>query len=120
MSTVTFLARVRSGNPVTFNESISVINQFYDYTPTHFTNGLGSETLINEAGVNEGSCRIFAFASLNCLSIDETLALFGEIYREEVLKNPDGLNHQNIRTFMKHGWSGISFKGEPLKHKQQE
>jgi hypothetical protein len=32
-----------------------------------------------------------------------------------VLKNPDGTDHQNIRNFMKHGWDGVRFEGEPLK-----
>ncbi len=48
---------------------------------------------------------------------EETLLLFSEFYREDVLKNPEGTDHQNIRNFMKFGWEGIVFEGEALKKK---
>ena len=51
------------------------------------------------------------------LSQEQTLTLFGEFYREDVLKNPDGTDHQNIRNFIEFGWDGISFDGEALKKK---
>lgn len=57
----------------------------------------------------------FSFAKLNQLSKDETLALFGDFYRTDVLQNPEGTDHQNIRNFMVSGWDGISFEGEALK-----
>ena len=50
---------------------------------------------------------------------EPTLACFGAFYTEDVLKNPDGTDHQNIRNFMKTGWDGIAFYGEPLTLKQQ-
>ncbi|NNF96141.1 MAG: hypothetical protein HKM94_04340 [Halobacteria archaeon] len=40
----------------------------------------------------------------------ETLACFGKYYREDVLQHPQGTDHLNIRTFMRHGWSGIQFE----------
>ena len=46
------------------------------------------------------SIKIFAFAKLNQLSKQNTLDCFGAFYREEVLKNPEGQDHMNIRTFM--------------------
>ncbi len=95
-----------------FDAVIDIIKQHYRYTPTAFTNGLGNETLVNTAGSNEGSCRIFAFARLHQLSEAETLACFGRFYREEVLQNPDGNDHKNIRNFMKYGWQGIQFTGK--------
>jgi hypothetical protein len=44
----------------------------------------------------------------------ETLACFGAYYFEEVLGDPEGTNHQNIRNFIKTGWLGIQFEGEAL------
>jgi hypothetical protein len=52
--------------------------------------------------------KFFAFAELNNLSAAETLNCFGAYYHEEVLANPEGTNHQNIRNFMKTtGWDCI-------------
>ncbi|MBV1932929.1 MAG: HopJ type III effector protein [Porticoccaceae bacterium] len=103
-------------NPQTveFNDVISVIDSHYTYTETRFSNGLGDKILINEAGSNAGSCRIFAFAQLNNLSEAETLACFGRYYREDVLGNPGGQDHSNIRTFIRDGWAGIHFDSKPL------
>jgi hypothetical protein len=109
-----FLAAVRTGSPVAFRDSLALIEKHYDYRPTRFRNGLGTDGLVNEPGINEGSCKIFAFAKLQGLSESETLALFGEYYRDEVLQNPEGEGHKNIRAFARHGWAGISFEGEAL------
>ncbi|MDQ1095399.1 MULTISPECIES: HopJ type III effector protein [Chryseobacterium] len=98
---------------IQFKEVIAYIDEYYDFTPTKFTNG----NTVNEAGQNNGSCKVFSFARLNDLSKEETLNLFGEFYREDVLKNPEGNDHQNIRNFMQYGWAGISFEGEALKTK---
>lgn len=95
---------------VSFEETIALIDSNYNFTPTAFTNG----TLENEVGQNNGSCKIFAFGKLNNLTKDETLACFGKFYFEEVLNDPEGTGHQNIRNFMLHGWEGIRFKGEAL------
>lgn len=102
---------------VDFATVISTINNHYNYMPVSFFNGLGSDMVTNVAGTNEGSCKIFAFAQINDLSQDETLACFGDYYRKDVLKNPDGTDHANIRTFMKYGWDGIVFSNNPLKPK---
>lgn len=99
---------------VVFNDVLYLIATHYHYTPSRFTNGAGDEMVINEAGKNEGSCKLFAFAKLNGLNEAETLACFGHYYRDDVLKHPDGDNHPNIRTFMRHGWSGIHFDQSPL------
>ena len=98
---------------INFKEVIAYIDENYDFTPTKFTNG----NTINEANQNNGSCKVFSFAQLKNLSKEQTLSLFGEFYREDVLNNPDGTDHQNIRNFMKFGWDGISFDGEALKKK---
>ncbi len=51
---------------------------------------------------------------LNNLSVEQTLHCFGKYYREEVLNDPDGESHQNIRQFIKNGYTGISFEREVL------
>jgi len=102
-----------SPETIQFKEVISYIDENYDFTPTKFTNG----NTVNEADQNNGSCKVFSFAKLNNLSKEEVLNLFGEFYREDVLKNPEGTDHQNIRNFIEFGWDGISFEGEALKSK---
>jgi len=105
----TFLDSVKANNKVSFAETQDIISDFYDYTPTTFSNGVGETAVTNDAGSNEGSCKIFAFAQLNQLSTTQTLNLFGKYYHDEVLKDPEGTSHQNIRNFMKSGWEGIQF-----------
>ncbi len=95
---------------IDFSEVMAVIEECYQYQPCAFSNGESQ----NEAGSNEGSCKIFALARIHKLGVPATLALFGRFYREDVLGHPDGSDHANIRTFMKSGWDGISFDGEPL------
>lgn len=95
---------------VQFTDVISVIEKNYQYTPVKFTNG----DVINEAGTNEGSCKIFAFAQLNNLSEQATLACFGKYYREDVLQHPDATDHGNIRNFIKYGWQGVKFSTSAL------
>jgi hypothetical protein len=103
-----------SPESVQFTEVIATINENYHYTPTTFTNGVGEYKLVNEAGQNESSCRIFAFAKLHGLSKEQALACFGQHYRD-VLATPHGTDHANIRAFMQYGWIGIHFDGMALK-----
>jgi hypothetical protein len=109
-----FIDRLHSGAEVEFEQTMAVIEQYYRYQPSRFCNGLGPQTLVNEAGQNAGSCKIFAFAELHGLDQAQTLALFGRFYRDDVLPHPEGQDHQNIRNFIRHGWSGIRFDGEVL------
>ncbi len=95
---------------VSFTETMATIDQNYRFTPTPFSNG-GVE---NEAGQNSGSCKIFAFGQLNKLTQEQTLACFGDYYRNDVLNNPDAEDHQNIRCFTKSGWAGVQFQGSAL------
>ena len=111
MSVEAFLKRLReTPEQIEFNETIAAIESAYDYTPTAFRNG----DVQNEAGQNAGSCKLLSFAKLQGLSETETLACFGKFYREDVLKNPNGADHQNIRNFMRTGWGGVDFEGFPL------
>ncbi len=111
----TFLQRLNNApESITFNDAIAVIDALYDFTPTAFING----ALRSEAGQNNGSCKIFSFARLQKLSPQQTLHCFGDYYRKDVLGNPEGADHQNIRNFMKSGWEGIKFEGDALAEKQ--
>jgi HopJ type III effector protein len=98
---------------VTFSEIISCIDENYIFTPTAFQNG----DQYNEAGQNNGSCKVFSFAKLYNLSVAQTLACFGDYYRVDVLNNLDGSDHQNIRNFIVNGWGGVKFESEALTSK---
>ncbi|MFT7352561.1 MAG: hypothetical protein ACI9XR_002348, partial [Flavobacterium sp.] len=98
---------------IPFADTIAVIESNYNFTPTAFQNG----KLQNKADENNGSCKIFSFAKTNQLSKEVTLALFGKFYFEDVLQNPEGNDHQNIRNFMVFGWDGIVFDGNALELK---
>ena len=117
MSLPIFLAKIKNNDPVSFEETIAVITEHYDYHPVEFINGMGENCIVNPTGVNEGSCKIFAFALLNELTKQQTLDLFGDYYRVDVLGDPNGSSHQNIRNFIKFGWEGIQFDEMPLESK---
>ncbi|WP_066222647.1 HopJ type III effector protein [Formosa haliotis] len=98
---------------ITFADTMAVIDDLYEFTPTAFTNG----TLENKAGENSGSCKLFAFAKLQGFTKNETLSCFGSYYTEDILNDPEGTGHQNIRNFMKTGFEGLHFDGNPLQLK---
>ena len=102
---------------IQFNDTMAVIEANYDFTPCGFNN----HGLLSSASENNGSCKIFAFAKLNDLSKHNTLNCFGKYYHEDVLQNPKGDDHMNIRTFMlapeATPFLGVTFEGEPLKAK---
>lgn len=115
MNIESFLEKLKkTPETITFAETIALIEANYIYSPTAFENGNHH----NAAGENSGSCKLFAFAELESLTKDETLSCFGVYYFEDVLGNPAGTNHQNIRNFMKTGWDGVAFYGEPLVRNQ--
>lgn len=95
---------------IQFQHTMDVIAANYRYKPTAFSNG----NTHNAAGTNEGSCKLFAFAKLNQLSVEQTLACFGDYYRIDVLEHPQGNDHANIRNFMQTQWQGIEFEGQAL------
>jgi len=107
----TFIAKLTEHpEEVEFSETMAVINAHYNFTPTSFSNG----DIANDANKNNGSCKIFSFGLLNNLSVQQVLACFGSYYRDDVLNNPDGNDHQNIRNFIVSSWSGIKFNGQAL------
>lgn len=95
---------------IEFNDVMKMIDDNYHYQPGRFIN---NETT-NEAGTNEGSCKIFAFAKLHNLTKNQTLSLFGQYYRTDVLQHPNGTDHLNIRNFLRAGWEGIQFDNQVL------
>jgi len=111
-STLTdFIAQLQSQEKtIEFEQVMQVIMENYHYQPTIFYN----DKLVNEASTNEGSCKIFYFAKLNKLNQQQTLACFGRYYRDDVLANPQGNDHANIRHFIKTGWQGIKFNSAAL------
>ena len=111
MNINSFLEKLnKTPESIDFADTIAVIEENYVFEPTAFENGV----LHNAAGENSGSCKLFAFAELQNLSEAATLSCFGAYYYNDVLKNPEGTNHQNIRNFMKTGWDGIAFYGSAL------
>jgi hypothetical protein len=109
-----FLQKAKNNESLQFDETMKIITKNYKYQPTEFSNGLDNEKVINAAGTNEGSCKIFSFAKLNQLNQQQTLNLFGDFYHKEVLSEPTGTSHQNIRNFMRFGWEGINFSQQAL------
>jgi hypothetical protein len=116
-----FVQRIKATpNAIEFDKVMAYIDEHYEYTPARFTNGVEGDMVVNEEGYNEGSCKIFAFAKLVGLSERDTLACFGKYYTVDVLGNPNGDDHANIRTFMRHGWKGIRFDKAALTEKELE
>ena len=114
MSLSKYLEQVKNDSDnLDFSDLMSVIDENYDFTPTQFTNG----GTVNEAGQNDGSCKLFSFAKLHQLTEQQTLACFGTYYRIDVLQHPENDDHQNIRNFIISGWSGIQFESSALSEK---
>jgi len=110
MTLNSFLKKLHSRpEEIDFNELLEVVDSCYTFKETSFKNG----DLNNEAGQNSGSCKLFAFAKMHQLDEALTLACFGQYYRD-VLANPAGDEHQNIRNFMHTGWPAVEFEGEAL------
>lgn len=109
MSIKDFIKKLNEApNTLLFEDSMQVIETNYTFKPCMFKNG----DLINEINQNNVSCKIFAFASIQELTKEQTLACFGEYYFNDVLKFPEKEGHQNIRNFMRFGWDNISFEDE--------
>ena len=113
MTVLLLKEKVQNSEILIFSEVIETIDAFYLFTPARFKNG----TIINDAGTNNGSCKVFSFAKEQNLSASESLFLFGEHY-QKVLQTPTDDDHQNIRNFMKFGWEGIQFSENALELKK--
>ncbi len=105
------LASLDAGH-ASFKDSLALIEQHFEYQPCGFRNG----PLVNAEGENAGSCRIFGLGQYCNLSEVDTLKPFAEHY-QQVLDDPTGESHGNIRQFISTGWSGIRFEGVPLRQR---
>lgn len=112
MSTTQTLLQQLNDSPETveFDQVMAVIAAEYQHQPSAFTNG----TQVNSAEQNQGSCKILGFARLNGLTEQQTLHCFGKYYRVDVVQNPEGSDHGNIRAFMQTGWGGVELPQDAL------
>eukprot|EP00531_Pseudo-nitzschia_arenysensis_P011447 CAMPEP_0116132966 /NCGR_PEP_ID=MMETSP0329-20121206/9846_1 /TAXON_ID=697910 /ORGANISM="Pseudo-nitzschia arenysensis, Strain B593" /LENGTH=211 /DNA_ID=CAMNT_0003627549 /DNA_START=44 /DNA_END=679 /DNA_ORIENTATION=+ len=94
-----------SADDLTFEEVMEVIDENFETGLIEFKNG----DILNKQGENEGSAKVLSYAALSDFDKETTLKLWGQYYRE-VLADPDGDSHQNIRNFMKYGWDGVPFE----------
>jgi len=94
-----------SADDLMFEDVIELIDKHYEDGLIEFKNG----DLVNKPGENEGSAKLLSYAALSDLDKETTLKLWGQYYRD-VLKDPNGDSHQNIRNFMKYGWEGVPFE----------
>ncbi len=90
-----------NADDLTFEEVMEVIDDNFETGLIEFKNG----DILNKPGENEGSAKVLSYAALSDFDKETTLKLWGQYYRE-VLADPDGDSHQNIRNFMKYGWDG--------------
>lgn len=109
MSDICALLNAVETGKMTFVGVIAFIDDNYHYTPTAFTN----EQISNTAHENQGSAKVFGLAKQHGLNQIDTLKLFGEHYHS-VLNNPNGIDHANIRNFLRYGWQGFSMPKNPL------
>lgn len=92
-----------------FSDTMAFIDANFDFTPSAFQNG----TAVNAANQNQGSCKVLSMGKLLDLSTGETLSCFGEFY-QDVLNQPEGQDHQNIRQLMDKGLDQVTFEHFPL------
>jgi len=111
MNTSEYLEKLKqTPEKLEFSALMEVIESEYNFTPSAFKNGI----LENAENENIGSCKLFSFAQLHGLTDEQTLACFGAYFRDDVLLNPNGEDHQNIRNFMQTGWDGVVFSRNAL------
>jgi hypothetical protein len=103
------LASVEGGH-ANFDDTLALVEQHFHYQPTGFHNG----PEFNASDENLGACKVFGIAQYCSLNEVDTLTLFAQHYKQ-VLDNPAGESHGNIRQFISTGWSGIRFENTPLR-----
>ena len=99
------LGSAKDREKISFQLTMDVIEEMYDYADVAFSVG----SVASAPGENTGSAKIFSFAKISGLEAKTTLSLFGDYYRKDVLGNPDGKDHANIRAFMQGGWDAVKF-----------
>ncbi len=106
-----FLAAIETDSHQ-FADTLAFINQWFDFTPSAFRNGM----VDNTAEQNQGSCRVLAMALLLGLGNEQVLKCFGEHFRD-VLATPNANNHHNLRRLQQEGLVDIHFEHPPLRRK---
>ena len=109
MTQEAYLEELRSGAQMDFADLMVLIDENFVHNPAAFTNG----DLHNAADENQGSAKLFCFSAIHQLTPLETLHCFGQYY-QEVLNDPKGTSHQNIRNFITYGWEGLKFNSPVL------
>jgi len=109
MNKADFINQLGTNPSLDFEDTMAIIEQYYQYSPAAFTNG----SVENDSESNQGSAKILSFAVLNQLTDEQTLACFGRFY-QDVLNTPNGSDHGNIRAIMETGLAGVSFASEVL------
>ncbi len=92
-----------------FADTLAFIDRWYEVQPSAFRNG----AVHNAEDQNQGSCKVLGLARLLQLTREQTLACFGEHYRE-VLATPEADNHHNLRRLQRDGLTDITFDRFPL------
>ena len=95
----------RAPEQIQFKLVMDAVEELYDVREVNFSVG----DVVSEPGQNMGSAKILSFATYSKLEKGTTLQLFGDYYRKDVLENPDGTDHANIRAFIKGGWDCVKF-----------
>ena len=112
MNKDTFIQSLRDQTN-SFQQTMDFIEANFVFTPVEFS--VGDQH--NELGTNQGSAKIFCVGKALELNEAEVLQCFGDFYREDVLENPEGSDHQNIRNFIKYGWAGVTIDSNALSAK---
>lgn len=124
----------RAPQEIGFQLVMDAVSELYEVKEVPFRVG----DVVSAPGQNMGSAKVFSFASISKLDKEATLNLFGDYYRVDVckafsrtrhvravvlppfttlplglcgqvLENPEGSDHANIRAFMKGGWDAVEF-----------
>mmetsp|Transcript_22985 Transcript_22985/g.38474 ORF Transcript_22985/g.38474 Transcript_22985/m.38474 type:complete len:216 (+) Transcript_22985:67-714(+) len=97
-----FAEAIKTGKETTLDETLTLLDKHYDYFEVPFTCG----EVTNQPNENKGSAKILSFGLMTGMTEEQTLSLFGEVYRD---LSPDGQDHQNVRNFAKFGWAKVVF-----------
>lgn len=89
--------------------TIKALKYFYKIPNSGFSIG----NCVNGPNENTGSLLIFMYARAGkqVLSNDQIKELFAEAW-DEVVEDPEGSSHQNIRNFIQYGIAGVVFENE--------
>lgn len=90
---------------LTMEGVLELIDAHYESQLLEFQNG----DMVNAPGENESSAKLLSYAALSNMDESTTLKLWGQHYRD-VLSDPTGTAHPNIRNFIKYGWAGVPFE----------